>query len=117
MNSRWTTNPILKNGHVVSTRLNVSGDLGSQVFPTIPSAEKQPAQGWSVRNPWLGVWRPVHKTWEVNMDRIERLRELLRQKEEILGELDEIARQIKQEKQLFQAARKPRKPHKQKEAA
>ena len=51
------------------------------------------------------------------MDRIERLRELLRQKEEILGELDEIARQIKQEKQLFQAARKARKQHQPKEAA
>ncbi|MFZ1895600.1 MAG: hypothetical protein WAU59_16230 [Rhodoplanes sp.] len=51
------------------------------------------------------------------MDRIERLRELLRQKEEVLGELDEIARQIKQEKQLFQAARKAKKQHQPKEAA
>ena len=26
-NSRWTANPITKNGHVVATRLNVAGDL------------------------------------------------------------------------------------------
>ena len=27
MNSRWTTNPILKNGHVVATKPNVTGDI------------------------------------------------------------------------------------------